>query len=124
MRDILTSTPVERCPVRQILTDVGDKWSILILIDLSGGARRFSALRRDIPDISQKMLTQTLRKLERDGLVSRTVTPSTPPRVDYDLTALGMSLMHQIAPLAGWAARHLDEIAAARRCFDEGGAAG
>ena len=118
MRDILTRTPIERCPVRQILTDVGDKWSILVLIALSEGPRRFSALRRDIPDVSQKMLTQTLRKLERDGLVSRHVTPSTPPRVDYDVTRLGSSLMGQIAPLAGWAARNLDQIAAARAAFD------
>lgn len=118
MRQILQDTPIDRCPVRQVLSDVGDKWSLLVLFALSDGSRRFSELRRDVPDVSQKMMTQTLRKLERNGLLTRIVTPTTPPRVDYEATELGHSLIAQIAPLARWAAQHLDRIDTARQDFD------
>lgn len=106
------------CPVRHVLDAVGDKWTILILTALKSGTLRFSELKRTIPDISQRMLTQTLRKLERDGYVSRAVTPSIPPRVDYALTALGVSLTTQMIPLAEWALDHRDAVAQARAAFD------
>jgi DNA-binding HxlR family transcriptional regulator len=118
MTDLVRNTPPEHCPIRRVLHGIGDKWSLLLLIALSEGSRRFSELRRDIPDVSQKMLTQTLRKLERDGLVARKVTPTTPPRVDYAMTRLGHSLADHIAPLAVWANEHLPEIDHARVNYD------
>ncbi|MEO1679205.1 MAG: helix-turn-helix domain-containing protein [Pseudomonadota bacterium] len=108
----------EICPIRHVLDGIGDKWTILILTGLKLGSQRFSALRRAIPDISQKMLTQTLRKLERDGYVTRTVTPTVPPRVDYSLTPLGQSLVEHLAPLADWALSHRDAVARARAEYD------
>jgi DNA-binding HxlR family transcriptional regulator len=80
---------LDLCPIRTVLAQIGDKWSLLIILMLRDGEFRFCAIQRAIPDISQRMLTQTLRKLERDGLVRRTVTPSIPPRVDYAITELG-----------------------------------
>ncbi len=106
------------CPVRQVLDGVSDKWSILVLAALSNSQRRFSELRRDIPDVSQKMLTHTLRKLERDGLVERIVTPTAPPRVDYRLHPLGQSLFVRLSSLAGWVIENRAEIDAARSSFD------
>ncbi|MEM9550693.1 MAG: helix-turn-helix domain-containing protein [Pseudomonadota bacterium] len=106
------------CPVRQVLDKIGDKWSILILTCLKKRDHRFSELRREISDVSQKMLTQTLRKLERDGLIRRSVTPSIPPRVDYALTDLGLSLVSQLEPLASWALQHRGAIAKARAEYD------
>ena len=106
------------CPVRHVLDGIGDKWTILVVTGLKSHDLRFSELKRQIPDISQRMLTQTLRNLERDGLVSRRVTPSIPPRVDYALTDLGRSLTDQLAPLAKWALANLPQIANARRSFD------
>ncbi|MEO0829948.1 MAG: helix-turn-helix domain-containing protein [Pseudomonadota bacterium] len=106
------------CPVRQVLDGIGDKWTILVLTVLKEDGRRFSELRRAIADISQRMLTQTLRKLERDGLVSRSVTPSIPPRVDYALTDLGRSLCSNLSPLAEWALQSMDEIQSARAAYD------
>src|SRR3954464_4500190 len=88
----------EECPIRDVLDRIGDRWSVLILRTLEGGTMRFTVLRRAIPDISQRMLAQTLRRLETDGLISRTVYPTIPPRVDYALTPLGLSFM---APLDG-----------------------
>lgn len=104
--------------VNDILTRIGDKWSVRVVTTLAGGAMRFNQLRRAIDGISQRMLTRTLRGLERDGLVSRTVTPSVPPRVDYELTALGHSLSEPIAALGNWAMRHIGEVEAARAAFD------
>jgi DNA-binding HxlR family transcriptional regulator len=109
----------DMCPVRDVLDGIGDKWTILVMTGLKASDLRFSQLRRSIPDISQRMLTQTLRKLERDGLITRTVTPSIPPRVDYALTDLGRSLTAQLALLSRWALASLPAIAAARRSFDE-----
>ena len=106
------------CPVRDVIDRVGDKWSVLLLLELSGGPRRFMVLRRALPDISQRMLTKSLRQLERDGLVSRTVFPTKPPRVDYALTALGRSLFDALGVLVRWADGHHDEIRGARDAFD------
>ncbi len=108
----------EICPVRHVLDGIGDKWTILVLTVLKSQSRRFSELKREIGDISQRMLTQTLRKLERDGLVLREVTPSIPPRVDYSLTELGTSLTAQLQPLAEWALENRDAIARSRAEYD------
>ncbi len=104
--------------VSNVLQRVGDKWSVLVVATLSRGPHRFSELRREIEAISQRMLTLTLRSLERDGLVSRTVTPTVPPRVDYALTPLGHSLQQPVLALAGWAVDNLEEISAAQSAFD------
>ncbi len=109
-----------RCPVRDVLDRVGDKWSTLILIALAGGPQRFGALNRATPDISKRMLTQTLRTLERDGLVARRVYPTKPPSVDYRLTPLGVAMMEPLAALIRWAEQSHPAIVAARRRFDEG----
>lgn len=106
------------CPVRDVIAHIGDKWSVLVLTGLKPGSQRFSDLRRAIPDVSQRMLTKTLRSLERDGYVSRTVTPSVPPRVDYALTELGTSLVSVLEPLAAWALSQRAPIAEARARFD------
>ncbi|MEM8630258.1 MAG: helix-turn-helix domain-containing protein [Pseudomonadota bacterium] len=108
------------CPVRHVLDGIGDKWTILVITALKPGALRFSQIKRDIPDVSQRMLTQTLRKLERDGFLLRTVTPSIPPRVDYELTTLGRSLLATLEPLAAWALDKRDAIAQARADYDAG----
>ena len=102
-----------------LLQRIGDKWSLLVVQTLGAGSRRFNELRREIPSISQRMLTLTLRNLERDGLVSRTVTPTIPPRVDYELTELGQSLQKPICGLATWAIDHVGEIHAAQARFDD-----
>ena len=104
--------------VAPVLNRVGDKWSMLIIMTLSAGPRRFNELKRQIDGISQRMLTLSLRGLERDGLVSRTVTPSIPPRVDYELTELGISLREPVKGLGEWAIAHIDCIRAAQRRFD------
>jgi DNA-binding HxlR family transcriptional regulator len=107
------------CPVRDVLDRVGDKWSTLLLLELRAGPRRFGALRRGVSDISQRMLTETLRNLQRDGFVSRTVIPATPPQVEYALTAMGQSLHEPMAVLAKWAALHHEDIRAARSRYDD-----
>ncbi|MFT3726583.1 MAG: helix-turn-helix domain-containing protein [Terricaulis sp.] len=104
--------------VSAILSRVGDKWSVLIIMRLGEGPRRFNEIKRVIGGISQRMLTLTLRNLERDGLVSRKVTPSIPPRVDYALTELGRDLLTPVAALGEWAIRHQPCIEAARTQFD------
>jgi len=106
------------CPVRDVIDHLGDKWSTLLLIVLAGGPRRFGALRRAVPDISQRMLTQTLRDLQRDGLINRQVFPTKPPSVEYSLSALGVSLLEPVAGLVTWAERHHADIRAARARFD------
>lgn len=117
--DLTTPSREHRsCPVRDVLDRLGDKWSTLILVTLSQGPQRFNALARAVPDISRRMLTETLRHLERDGLIWRKVTPSTPPTVSYGLTPLGTSLMPPLNALIAWAERHQPEIAAARARFD------
>jgi len=104
--------------VTEILSRIGDKWSIQVVVQLGNGPRRFNELRRIIGDISQRMLTLTLRGLERDGLVTRTIYPTIPPRVEYELTELGCSLLMTVRGLGDWARRHHDEIIDARRRFD------
>jgi DNA-binding HxlR family transcriptional regulator len=108
----------QTCEIRDLLDRLADKWSLLVVELLGEGTRRFTELRREIDGISQRMLTQTLRQLERDGLVRRTVHPVVPPRVDYELTPLGATLLDTIAPLVAWARAHRDEIAAARADYD------
>ena len=109
--------------VREVLKLVGDKWSVLVVAILGNGALRFSELKRTIEGISQRMLTLTLRGLERDGLLTRTVTPTIPPRVDYELTNLGRTLLEPVRALATWAERHRPTIQAARDRFDRKAAA-
>lgn len=104
--------------VSDVLARVGDKWSVLVVELLSSGPMRFNELRRRIGNISQKMLTATLRGLERDGLVTRTVHAAVPPRVDYQLTELGRGLRAPVNALAGWARDNIGHIRAARETFD------
>lgn len=115
------------CPVRDVLDRIGDKWSWLLIIALAGGPRRFNALQRAVPDISKRMLTQTLRALERDGLVERQVFATKPPSVEYRLAPLGRSLLDPLGVLIAWADEHHAQIRLARQRFDaaaEGTAAG
>jgi DNA-binding HxlR family transcriptional regulator len=104
--------------VREILDRVGDKWSVLVIALLGEQGRRFSELRRSIEGISQRMLTLTLRQLERDGLVARTVHATVPPRVDYALTPLGESVLEPIMALMQWAQEHGTDVAEARRRYE------
>jgi DNA-binding HxlR family transcriptional regulator len=104
--------------VGQVLARVGDKWTVLVVMLLYDGPRRFNEIKRMIGGISQRMLTLTLRGLERDGMVTRTVTPTIPPRVDYDLTELGRSLAEPVRALGDWALANIDAIDAARTEFD------
>jgi DNA-binding HxlR family transcriptional regulator len=102
-----------------ILARVGDKWTVLIVVLLGDGPKRFNEIKRMVGGISQRMLTFTLRGLERDGLVTRTVFPTTPPRVDYELTKLGSTLWAAVEPLSSWARAHVNEILTSRDKFDE-----
>lgn len=106
------------CPSRQVLDRISDKWVTLVLVALAGGSLRYTDLCRTIAGVSQKMLTQTLRTLERDGLVTRTVTPTVPVRVDYALTPLGQSLMPAVNAVKAWAEQHIGEIQASRAAYD------
>ncbi len=105
-------------PVRQILARVGDKWSVMIVMALRDGPRRFNEIKRAIGTISQRMLTLTLKGMERDGLVRRTVTPTKPPRVDYELTELGHSLRRPVEELGRWAIDNENRVAQAQAVFD------
>lgn len=109
------------CPLRDVLDRVGDKWSVLVVVLLKDGRLRFSDLRRSIEGISQRMLTHTLRQLERDGLIDRTVYPSVPVRVEYELTALGRTLIEPLTALAQWAEGHRGLILSARAAYDSRG---
>jgi DNA-binding HxlR family transcriptional regulator len=106
------------CPAREVLDLVADKWSLLVVSILSDGTRRFGQLRSEIEGVSQKMLTQTLRALERSGLVQRRVYPEVPPRVEYSLTPLGRSMTDVVAFIRTWAETNSPRIAAAREKFD------
>jgi DNA-binding HxlR family transcriptional regulator len=106
------------CPVRDVLDKIGDKWSMLMVMTLASGPKRFNQLHRDIPDISQKMLTQTLRDLQRDGFVARQVFDTKPPSVEYRLTPLGQSLIVPFGYLIEWANKSIPEIVEARVSFD------
>jgi DNA-binding HxlR family transcriptional regulator len=104
--------------VASVLARVGDKWSVFVIMMLFDGPKRFNEIKRLVGGISQRMLTLTLRGLERDGLVTRTVFPTIPPRVDYELTDLGRGLSEPVIALGGWAKDHQSEIEAARSRFD------
>ena len=116
--DLAASVATECAPINEVLARVGDKWTVLVVGLLAASPRRFNELRRLIAGISQRMLTLTLRGLERDGIVTRTVTPTVPPRVDYALTELGTTLIPPVLAIAGWARANRLEIDAARRRFD------
>jgi DNA-binding HxlR family transcriptional regulator len=105
--------------VSGVLARVGDKWSVLIIVMLGDGPRRFNEIKRAVGGISQRMLTLTLRGLERDGLVTRTIFPTIPPRVDYELTKLGRSLWAAVEPLGLWAQGHVKDIHKAQEKFDQ-----
>ncbi len=106
------------CGIRDVLDRIGDKWSVLVIVELANGPQRFRQLQRAIDGISQRMLTLTLRRLERDGLVSRTVYPTVPAQVDYRLTATGASLTHLVKALAEWSLKHRATISQARQSYD------
>lgn len=107
------------CGIRDVLDRVGDKWSVLVIVELANGPRRFRELQRAFDGISQRMLTLTVRRLERDGLVLRTIYPTVPARVDYRLTETGTSLTHLVKALADWSLAHRDSIAHARQTYDD-----
>ncbi|MFI6790678.1 winged helix-turn-helix transcriptional regulator [Nonomuraea sp. NPDC050383] len=109
----------EDCGIREVLDRIGDKWSVLVVVELAQGMRRFRQLQRAVPGISQRMLTLTVRRLERDGMITRTVHPTIPPQVEYALTPMGHSLTHLVKTLADWSAEHRDAVALARRDWDE-----
>jgi DNA-binding HxlR family transcriptional regulator len=111
------SNPVCRT-ISTLLSRIGDKWTVLVVATLGDGSKRFNELRREIPSVSQRMLTLTLRNLERDGVVSRKVTPTIPPRVDYELTDLGHSLLKPITALTQWALDNIEAIHGAQASFD------
>lgn len=109
---------VAECPSRQVLDAISDKWVTLVLSALADGPQRYSDLARQIAGVSQKMLTQTLRTLERDGLLTRTITPSVPVRVDYELTTLGQTILPVVAAIKQWSEAHIEQIHKARRAYD------
>src|SRR5438045_8925014 len=111
------SNPVFRT-ISTLLSRIGARWTALVRTTLGEGPRRFNELRREIPSVSQRMLTLTLRNLERDGIVSRTVTPTIPPRVDYELTGLGHSLLKPVTALTEWALENVEAIHSAQAQFD------
>ncbi|WP_426122932.1 winged helix-turn-helix transcriptional regulator [Pararhizobium sp. PWRC1-1] len=108
----------EQCPVRDVIDNIGGKWNTLMILALADGPMRFSALRRLIPDISQRMLTQTLRDLQRDGYIGRQVFPTQPPSVEYSLTPLGQSFLVLVKGLVDWSVEHHQAIRAARVEYD------
>lgn len=108
----------DRCPTRLVLDRLADKWSLLLLDRLDDGPVRFNQLRRDIRGLSQKILSQTLKRLERDGLVERTVRPTVPVRVEYALTPLGRTLTETVAAFAHWAERNMGAVFAAQAAYD------
>ena len=107
------------CPTRKLLDRVADKWSVLILLLLGQEAMRFNALKRRIDGVSQKMLSQTLRSLERDGLLTRTVVATVPVTVTYAITPLGCGLIGSLQSMIDWAETHMDDVAAAQRVYDD-----
>lgn len=106
------------CPIRDVLDRIGDAWTVLVILQLQQGACRFNALSRVIDGISPRMLTVTLRRLERDGLVSRSILDTSPPQVEYALTERGLSLHEAISVLSGWAVQHQPGIRSSRVAFD------
>lgn len=106
------------CPTRLILNRIADKWTVLVVSSLEQGTKRFSSLQREIGGISQKMLTQTLRGLERDGLVSRTIYPTVPPKVEYTLTPLGRTLVGLVDAVRVWSEQHIENVIQAQTTYD------
>ena len=106
------------CPIRNVLDRIGDQWSLLVLLTLVHGTHRFTELQRAIGDVSKRMLAETLRKLERDGFVSRKVYASVPPKVEYQLCPLGAELAAQLQPLVEWANRNQDKVRSARKAYE------
>ncbi|WZH36092.1 MAG: helix-turn-helix domain-containing protein [Microbacterium enclense] len=113
--------PEESAFIREVLDRIGDKWTVLVVSTLGGEPLRYSDLQASIPGISQRMLTVTLKALERDGLLTRTAYPEVPPRVEYALTDLGRSLLDAVMALAGWAANHHEAVAESRRGHEVSG---
>lgn len=111
----------ENCDSRQVLELIADKWTAIIIYRLAQGTKRYSEIQREISGISQKMLTQTLRGLERDGIVERKVYPVVPPKVEYSLTPLGETLIEPLCKLCEWAETHVSEVEAARTHYDNSG---
>lgn len=109
---------IDNCPVRDVMDNIGGKWNSLMILSLADGPLRFSQLRRLIPDISQRMLTQTLRDLQRDGYLNRTVYPTQPPSVEYSLTDLGRSFLPVLKVFVDWSLENHDAIRKARTAFD------
>lgn len=107
-----------QCPTRLVLNRIADKWTVLVVSSLQTGTKRFGALKREIGGISQKMLTQTLRGLERDGLITRTIYPTVPPKVEYALTPLGRTLVGLLEAIRVWSESHIDEVLKAQSHFD------
>jgi DNA-binding HxlR family transcriptional regulator len=112
------NTYVAACPTRMVLDRIADKWTVLVVSALQSETKRFTVLRREVGGISQKMLTQTLRGLERDGLVSRTVYPTVPPKVEYALTPLGYTLVKLLDDIRVWAERNIEDVLAAQEAYD------
>ncbi|CAL9378236.1 helix-turn-helix domain-containing protein [Saccharothrix sp. NPDC042600] len=109
---------LKECPARHLLDRISDKWVSLVLVALAAGPRRYSELSHTIAGVSQKMLTQTLRSLERDGLITRTVTAEVPARVDYELTPLGRGLLPVMAAIKEWAENNIEDVLASRERYD------
>jgi len=110
---------IKACPIRNVLDEVGDKWSLLVMLSLQGRRQRFMHVKRSIGDITQRVLTQTLRKLERDGYVARQVYPTSPPAVEYWLTPMGVSLLEPMGKLVMWANQNFERVMGSRKKFDE-----
>lgn len=118
-----TKTPIwnvydAACPTRLVLNRIADKWTVLVVSSLELGTKRFSTLQREIGGVSQKMLTQTLRGLERDGLVQRTIYPTVPPKVEYALTPLGRTLVGLVDAIRVWSEQHIEEVMQAQTSYD------
>lgn len=117
-KDLTPNVFAAECPTRRVLDRVADKWAVLILILLADGTKRFNALKRMIGGVSQKMLSQTLKSLERDGLVTRTAIPTVPVTVEYAITDLGRTLAATVDALRRWAETHIDDVLEAQRRYD------
>lgn len=111
------SALARECPIRDVLAGIGNRWSLLVLLNLSRGTKRFSELKREIGDVSQRMLAETLRGLEQDGLVKRRVHATVPPKVEYSLTPLGESLFEQVQSLINWTNQNHSQIRRARKRY-------
>jgi DNA-binding HxlR family transcriptional regulator len=114
---VIEKKDAENCPIRDVLDRIGDKWSILILCVLEDGEKRFNELKRTVGDITQRVLTNTLRKLEADGYITRQVIPTSPPKVSYALTDRGRDLLALIVPIIAWAETHHDKIRESRHAY-------